>query len=631
MCGITGIINKNKSIPISKALSMMTKSMINRGPDDEGYLLFDTQATHTIGDDSIIKNGEHINTTHNYDYKLGFGFRQLKIVDLSNNSHQPMCDISKRYWIVFNGEIYNYKEIKNELIALGHTFFSNSDTEVVLNAYKEWNSKSLDKFNGMFAFSILDTVENQILIARDRIGIKPLYYFQNNEQFLFSSTQKAIIDSKIYKPNINWEGLHQNFRFSIAQRPNTCFDGINSLEPAHFLKFDLKNNTIEKKQYWEIPTNTQDLSLTENEALKMVEESLFESINNRLNADVEVGTFMSGGIDSTTIAVMASKKHKEIKCLTLGFKDFDEYNEVSQARDTANLHGLNHIINYASSNEILKNIDTAVTAYEEPYHHLSANYILSKMAAENDLKVVLSGLGGDELFGGYDVYNKLNLWSNLKSKKKLVNLLPNIHQKIHKAKQLAKYNDLGQFYSHYYTTFNDNSINRLFNDDTINTKNTLSELYNSKDLNFTDDFEAISFYNLKSYIGNHQMRTIDQFTMHFSIEGRLPLLDHKFIETVYKIPTKYKQKGSVQKHILKQVAKKYIAPNTLNMSKKGLRLPLEHWISNELKEFVFDSISKLKTRNIFNNKEIDTIIKTNNEQKIWQLVSTELWLEKFIN
>ncbi|PHR74160.1 MAG: asparagine synthase (glutamine-hydrolyzing) [Lutibacter sp.] len=631
MCGIAGIINKNKNIPISNALSLMTNSMINRGPDDEGYLLFDTKPTHVIGNDSIVKDDKHINATFNYNYKLGFGFRHLKIVDLSNNSHQPMSDVSKRYWIVFNGEIYNYKEIKSELISLGHTFFSNSDTEVVLNAYKEWNSKSLDKFNGMFAYSILDTVENQVFIARDRIGIKPLYYFQNNEQFIFSSTQKAIIDSKIYSPKINWEGLHQNFRFSIAQRPNTCFNGISSLEPAHYLKFNLKNNSIEKKQYWEIPTNTQDLSLSENDALKMVEESLFESINYRLNADVEVGTFMSGGIDSTTIAVMASKEHKNIKCLTLGFKDFNKYNEVNQASDTANLHGLNHIVNYANSNEILKNIDAIITANEEPYHHLSSNYILSKMAAQNDLKVVLSGLGGDELFGGYDVYNKLKLWNNLKNKKQILQLLPNIHQKINKAKQLSKYKDIGQFYSHYYTTFNDNTINQLFKNDVIDTENTISKLYNPSDLNFTDDFEAISFYNLKSYIGNHQMRTIDQFTMHFSVEGRLPLLDHNFIETVYKIPTKFKQKGAVQKYILKQVAKKHIAPSTLNMSKKGLRLPLEYWISNELKEFVFDSISKLKNRNIFNNQVIDTIVKTNNEQKIWQLVSTELWIEKFIN
>ena len=631
MCGINGIINKNKNIPISDALSKMTNSMTNRGPDDEGYFLFDNQFTHAIGNDSIAKNDIHINATLNNKYKLGFGFRQLKILDLSNNSHQPMRDETKKYWIVFNGEIYNYKEIKRELINLGYTFFSNSDTEVVLNAYKEWNSKCLDKFNGMFAFSVFDSLRNQVFIARDRIGIKPLYYFQNEDQFIFSSTQKAIIDSKIYRPKINWEGLHQNFRFSIAQRPTTCFEEINALESAHYLKLDLNNNSIEKKQYWEIPTNTQDFSMTENEALSMVEEGLFESINYRLNADVEVGTFMSGGIDSTTIAVMASKCHPNIKCLTLGFKGFEEYDEVIQATDTVKLHGLNHIINYASPNEVLKNIDAAVTAYEEPYHHLSANYILSKMAAENDLKVVLSGLGGDELFGGYDVYKKLDLWNNLKNKKQLVKFLPNIHRKVQKAKQLSNYSNLGQFYSHYYTTFDDNSINNLFEKGTLNTENTLSKIFNSKNLEFTDGFEAMSFYNLKSYIGSHQMRTIDQFTMHFSVEGRLPLLDHKFIETIYKIPTKYKQKGNVQKYILKQVAKKHIAPSTLNMSKKGLRLPLEHWISNELKEFVLDSISKLKNRHIFNNQVIDEILKTNNEQKIWQLVSTELWIEKFIN
>lgn len=630
MCGIVGIVNKNGLHPISDALSKMTKSIINRGPDDEGYLLFNNNATHYIGNDSIVKNDAHISSTFQQKNKLGFGFRQLKIIDLSNNSHQPMCDLSKKFWIVFNGEIYNFKEIKKELTSLGHSFFSNSDTEVVLNAYKQWNSKCLDKFNGMFAFSIFDIDKKELFIARDRIGIKPLYYYQNSTHFLFSSTQKAIIDSKLYVPTINWNGLHENFRFSIAQRPKTCFEGINSLEPAHFLKINLKNNSVEKQQYWEIPVNTQDHSINEEKAVKMVEEALFNSINYRLNADVEVGTFMSGGIDSTTIAVMASKKHPKIKSLTLGFNDYKEYNEVKQAQDTAKIHNLNHIIEYANADEIIKNIDAAVTAYEEPYHHLSANYILAKMAKNNDLKVVLSGLGADEIFGGYDAYNKLNVWKNLKDKKQLVQLLPSIHQKIKKGKELASYDDLGQFYSHYYTTFNDLEISNLFKENTSNTQDLLSNLYN-KNYSFSDDFEAISFYNLKSYIGNHQMRTIDQFTMHFSIEGRLPLLDHKFIETAYKIPTKFKLKNGTQKYVLKKIAEKYIAPSNLKMSKKGLRLPLEHWINEDLKDFVFDTIISLKNREIFDNKSIDKILKEKNEQKIWQLVSTELWMKKFID
>lgn len=630
MCGIAGIINLKKNTPLSQELIKMVQSIANRGPDDEGYMLFDTDAISYYGDDTIAKKNNHINTSLNKKSKVGFGFRQLKIIDLSNNSHQPMCDVQQKYWIVFNGEIYNFKEIKQELISLGHPFFSNSDTEVVLNAYKQWNNKCLEKFNGMFAFSIFDINKNEVFIARDRIGIKPLYYHQNGEQFIFASTQKAIIDSKLYTPKINWEGLWQNFRFSIAQRPHTCFENIVALEPAHYLKIDLNTNSIFKSQYWEIPIGTQDFSISEKKAVQMVEESLFNAVNYRLNADVEVGTFMSGGVDSTTIAVMASKTYPSIKSLTLGFKNFEQYNEVNQARDTAQLHNLNHIVNYTHPNNIIKNLERIASLYEEPYHHLSANFILAKMAANNSLKVVLSGLGGDELFGGYDVYNKLSLWQSLKKNKKILSRFPKIHPKINKAIEISHYNSLGEFYSHYYTTFKDNEIEKLFKFDTFTTQNIISNLYNHNDLNFTDNFEALSYFNLKSYIGNHQMRTIDQFSMHFSVEARLPLLDHTFIETAYKIPTKYKLKNSTQKYILKQVAKKYIAPSCLSMSKKGLRLPLEHWISSELRNFVNDTIIKLKNRNIFNNSEIENVLKSKNELKIWQLVSTELWIEKFM-
>ena len=631
MCGLCGVINLNNKTPISDVLINMTNSMRNRGPNDEGFVLIDDTQASFCGDNSINKELYHIKTSLNHKTKIGFGFRQLKIIDLSNKSHQPMCDINQNYLIVFNGEVYNFKEIREELISLGYSFFSNSDTEVILNAYKEWNVDALQKFNGMFAIVIYDKINNEIFLARDRMGIKPLYIYQNKDQFVFASTMKAIIDSGIYTSEINWEGLWQNFRFSIAQRPNTCFRNINALEPAHYLKINLNNNTFVKKQYWELPVNTQDFSLTEKKSIKIIEEGLFNAVNYRLKADVEVGTFMSGGIDSTTIAVMASKINPDIKALTLGFKDYEKYNEVNQASDTANLNNLNHIIQNIHSSEIIKNIEQIVTAYEEPYRNLSANYMLANMASNNNLKVILSGLGGDELFGGYDVYNKLKYWNFLKSKKLLISRIPKFHTKIKKAVELSEYTDLGQFYSHYYTLYNDVELSKLFQSHQYDTKNTISNIYNKNKLKFTDDFEAISFYNLKSYIGNHQLRAVDNSTMNFSVEGRLPLLDHNFIEIAYKIPSKYKIKNNIQKYILKQVAKKYIAPSCLSMQKKGLSLPLEHWISKELKEFVNDSILKLKNRNIFNNAEIDNILKSGNKYKIWQLVSTENWIDKFIS
>ncbi len=629
MCGIAGILNFNEPRSSAESLVSMVRSMTNRGPDDEGYSIHSGTSVLYAGDNSIDKTQPHIQTARTKKFNVGFGFRQLKIIDLSNKSHQPMCDSTKRYWIIFNGEIYNFNEIRIELENKGHRFYSNSDTEVVLKSYIEWREKALERFNGMFAFSILDTLTNDVFIARDRIGIKPLYFYNGQQHFIFGSTIQSIIQSKLYTPEVNWQGLWQNFRFSISQRPNTSFQDIYALEPAHYLKINLDNHSIQHIKYWEIPTNIQDQSLSEKQVFELIENGLKKAVNYRLISDVEVGTFMSGGIDSSLVSVLASKTNPQIKALTLGFKEYKELDETSQASDTAHLQHLNHKIRHVNATDVIKDIEKATIAYEEPYFHLSANFELAKMASDNNLKVVLSGLGGDELFGGYDVYKKLSLWNAVKKNKKIVSLLPNLHEKIEKGKQLAQYNSLGEFYSHYYTNYTDEQLCQLFNEHHETTH--LIESQYAKDITFTDNFEAMSFFNLKSYIGNHQMRATDSSTMAFSLEGRFPLLDHNFIETAFKIPTKFKIYHGVQKYALKTVAQKYIAPSAINMSKKGLTLPLSNWISTNLKEFVHDTIHTLKGRHLFNNAYIETVVKSNDSHQIWQLVSTELWMQNFID
>ncbi|TXD54287.1 MULTISPECIES: asparagine synthase (glutamine-hydrolyzing) [unclassified Polaribacter] len=631
MCGIAGIINFNQELEKATSLKKMTDSLRHRGPDDEGYMLYSNTSSVFFGNDSLVKKTNHINTANNHHFKVGFGFRQLKIIDLTEKSHQPLTDISRKFWIIFNGELYNYKEIRHELEGLGHQFLSNSDTEVVLNSYKQWGKKALEKFNGMFAFAILDTHKNKVFIARDRIGIKPVYFHKNNAHFIFASTVQSIIKSTLYKPTINWEGLWQNFRFTTAQRPNTVFEDIFALEPAHHVTIYLNNNFVKKEKYWEIPTQTQDFSLSEKQSKNLIEESLYKAVNYRLIADVEVGSFMSGGIDSSLISVIASKRKPNIKILTLGFENLKKFNEVAYAQETAQLHHLNHIIKYADVKESFKNLKQSVIAYEEPYHSISANFILSEMAAKNKTTVVLSGLGGDELFGGYDVFKKISLWEQLRSHKKLIHLIPEIHQKIKKAKKIANCSNFGEYYSHYHTNFYDEEIENLFLNKSFNTTSTLENLYTSKNTAFTDTFEAMSFFHLKSYISNHQMRALDATTMAFSIEGRFPLLDHNFIEDSFKIPTKFKIKNNTQKYILKEIAKNHLSKNVLQMPKKGLAVPLKNWIENDLKDFVLETIKQLKNRNIFNNVAVHKILKSKNEAKIWQLVSTEIWLQNFID
>jgi len=640
MCGIAGIIELNALSNQTHSIKAMSKSMQNRGPDDEGFLLVNDTTTAYYGDKSnkekTLHNLNytpyyHINTAQNIKSNIAFGFKRLSIVDLSTNAHQPMCDSSKNFWIIYNGEIYNYKEIRKELISLNYTFHSDSDTEVVLKSYIQWGEKALQKFNGMFAFAIFDKQANEIFMARDRIGIKPLYYFTNNERFVFGSTIKSIIDSKLYQPQIDWEGLWQNFTFSIAQRPHTCFSEIKALEASHYLRLNVTTGKFFSTQYWHIPTGTQNLNMSETKATNLLEEALYKSIKYRLNADVEVGTFMSGGIDSTTISAIASKLQPTIKAFTLGFKEhYDEYDEVLQAKETAQLNKINHIIHYENPSTIIENIETITTNYEEPYHHLPANYIMSKAVANQGVKVVLNGLGGDELFAGYHFYTKLKKWHSLKVFNPILTTIPqHLNSRIAIAKQLASYKNIAQYYTHFRSTYNDYDNKKLFKNCEYDSLHTLENLYQNN--NFTDDIEALSYYDLKSYIGNHQTRTVDQFTMNFSIEGRFPFLDHELIELAFKIPSKYKIKNGIQKYILKKVAKKYIAKSCFAMDKKGFGLPLEYWYNHELKDFIYDYLNTLKNRNFFNNREIDTIVKSNNVRKIWHLVMTELWLQKFFD
>jgi len=639
MCGIAGIIEFNKKSNQVIAIKNMTKSLENRGPDDEGYLLNINTIVSFYGDktDSSVKVNHfpntplnHIDTALNTTSNIAFGFKRLSIIDLSYRAHQPMCDLSKKYWIIFNGEIYNFKEIRSELQSLNYSFYSNSDTEIVLNAYIEWGEKSLQKLNGMFAFSILDTLKEEIFLARDRIGIKPLYYYQNKDRFVFGSTIKSIIDSKLYTPEINWEGLQQNFTFSITQRPSTCFLNVFALKPAYYIKVNTSTGQIIKNQYWQIPTATQDFSLTKKKSADLLEEGLYKSINYRLNADVKVGTFMSGGIDSTTITSIAKKLNPNINALTLGFhQKYFEYDEVLQAKKIAKMNNIKHIIHYENSNSIIDNMETIVENYEEPYHHLPANYAISKAASLYGFKVVLNGLGGDELFAGYDFYNKLNSWNLLKKLNSINKFIPlNFHPKIDVAKKIISLKKIDQFYSYFYSTFSDFEVQQLFKNPNYNSSNTLRKLYlnNQK---FTDDIEALSYYNIKSYISNHQTRTSDQFSMNFSIETRFPFLDHQLIELAFTIPSKFKLKNNSHKFILKEVAKKHISSSCFSMQKKGLGLPLEYWYKNELKEFINDNINALKKRNLFDIKEINTILKTNNVRKTWHLVMTELWLKSF--
>lgn len=660
MCGIAGIIKlDNEKEPLLPHIHRMTERMRHRGPDDEGYLAVDLEKRkiHTfIGDDTPgdganrtaagLARPKHVKSAYSLNTHLVLGHRRLKIIDLSYNGHQPMCDETQRFWLVFNGEIYNYKEIRSRLEDHGHTFFSKTDTEVVLRAYMQWHEDCLYYFNGMFAFAVYDCNNAEIFMARDRIGIKPLYYTRMQDRFIFASDIKTIISSGFYRPGVNWEGLWHNFSLNIAPRPMTAFRDVFALPQAHWLRIDLRRPvmTSTPQRYWQIPIGSQDQRMSEDDAVQLLESHLSRSIKYRLEADVEVGTFMSGGIDSTTISAMSASQHKDINAFTLAFEeDVPEYDELDQAIETARMHPMRHIIMKVKPEEVIDNIREMVLGYEEPICILSPNYLISKCIAQHGITVVLNGLGGDELFAGYSHYLDLDAW---KWKRLAARLSPGF---LLKKRQLRyrKLNTVGNYYADQFSNFLEGEKARLFliknNFDTLT---VIERLYmprtddNPMRFPFSDEVDALSYYDLMAYIGNHHVYRIDQFTMSFSLEGRFPFLDHELIEMAFRIPTRHKVKKNnpqFQKYILRKLAEKYIAPGCLEMSKKGFGLPTGRWMKNQLKEFTETCLSDLKKRDIFDKTEIDRWYDTFKKgspllyKKVWHLVMTELWLREFID
>jgi asparagine synthase (glutamine-hydrolysing) len=331
MCGIAGILNLRHADDLLAApIQAMTKRMAHRGPDDEGYLLVGSSgATCTFyGNDSALPPSgqgtppgfpkQHIDKAG--PGFLAFGHRRLSIIDLTECGHQPMCTSDGRYWIVFNGEIYNYREIAADLQREGILLRGHSDTEVLINAYALWGPRCLDRLNGMFAFAIWDDSDKRLFCARDRIGIKPFYFTLCGEKFIFASDIKTIVASGLYEPEPDPEGLYLAMAFGIAPRPKTAFRAIQALPQAHWMLVTESGN-IESHRYWSIPVGTQERTMKRTDAIDLLEEQLQASIERRLIADVPVGTFMSGGIDSTTISAIASTVHPGIEAFTLAFEE----------------------------------------------------------------------------------------------------------------------------------------------------------------------------------------------------------------------------------------------------------------------------------------------------------------------
>lgn len=615
MCGISGLIDFTFKSDY-EGLKTMTNVLQHRGPDAENYVILQNEFA-----------------------QVGLGHKRLSIIDLSSNANQPMSSEDKNYWIVFNGEIYNFKETRKELELLNYKFYTNSDTEVVLKSYIEWGCNAVHKFIGMFAFALYDKIKNKIFLFRDRPGVKPLYYYFNNELLLFSSEIKSFHKDNRFKKEIDTDSVAMFFRHGYIHSPYTIYRKTKKIIPGHYLEVDIEKKKIEEIKYWDVLDhyNKPKLTIDYNEAKSHLKSLLISAFKYRLVADVPVGIFLSSGFDSSTVAaILAAHSTDKIKTYTIGFHD-NRFDEAIYAEKIARYLGTDHTTLYCD----IKHLDTIIRElpyyYDEPFGDSSAipSILVSKIA-RSEVKTALSADGGDELFAGYPKhYQHKHLYM-------LIGNLPCKARNILKPlEQLSRFRHReGLFSAKSYNevlkarletvVFNNNELSNMLKFK-YNILSTPFDMFDQ--LNGNNDFiNKLLAIDYKTYLENDILAKMDRATMSVGLEGREPFLDHRIIEFVAQLPSSFKLHKNEPKYILKDINRDYIPKELMHNKKMGFGGPVDLWIKNSLKKGLSDLIwSKSFPHDILNLHYIDHITKDffngsiNNWYKIYQIFTFLNW------
>lgn len=576
MCGIVGIWQKDEKPVSVKLISQMRDSMTSRGPDDAGIWL---------------------------DKYIGLGHRRLSILDISPLGHQPMVDEETGAVVCYNGEVYNFMAIREELKALGLKFRSQTDTEVVLKAYTVWGEHCVKRFVGMFAFSIWDPKKRGIFLARDQIGIKPLYYYIGEDVILFASRMSALLIHPACPRDIDMEALELYLENGYVPAPWSMIKGVKKLRPGHTLWVDEKD--IEENCYWNIDTIPIDPTLerfSENELGDRLDSLLRESVKLQMISDVPLGAFLSGGIDSTTVvAHMIQVTNKPPKTFTIGFKE-GQYDESIYARKIAQHLGTEHHELIMTSNDLLGLLESNTAHYDEPFADWSSlpTLLVSKFAREH-VTVCLSGDGGDELFAGYHYYDLLR---SLKPFYRLPKFFRFIlgsmitrmgnHKSLLLGKSLCQ-SDILSCFSFMRSMIKDYDIKTLLIEKDILSMRDLF-IERSKHFPRLDDISKSCRLDVAYYLADDILQKVDVASMSVSLEARVPLLDHRIVEFTQSLPIKYKHRYGQSKWLLKKVLERYVPPNLFERTKGGFGVPIREWFHGELKEMIQDELSPARVR-----------------------------------
>lgn len=625
MCGIAGFIDF-KSTTSKETLHQMVNSMQHRGPDDFGVEIFEE------------KNA-----------LIGFGQSRLSIIDLSAAGHQPMH--FRHLSIVFNGEIYNYKEIKAELIEKERVFATQTDTEVILQSFDEWGLKCVDRFIGMFAFVIFDRNSNKIYAYRDRAGVKPFYYYQKDNLFLFGSELKALMAHSKFEKEIDEAVLPNYFSYGYIAAPYTIFKRTHKLMPGYYIELDLYTQSIIKSKYWDLRSYYLKPKLTlEYQEIKDEVKSLMQSsFDYRMVADVPVGVFLSGGYDSTVVtALLQSKSSRALKTFTIGFEEGN--NEAPFAKETAQFLGTDHTEYICTTKEAQEIIPSLPFFFDEPFGDSSAipTILVSKLAKQQ-VTVALSADAGDEIFGGYQSYFKLHSflqrieqipwplkgsWTKKAASILLNNDLINYSKYSHQlggaldVLSQDKYSQSADLFR-YMTEKPKGYVRKLLKSD--NNSHPSSFLIETN--GFQHPLEVAMCIDFNSYLPNDILTKVDRATMSVSLEGREPLLDHRLAAYAAQIPSEFKTDGQSGKKILKEIVHDFVPKEMMDRPKAGFTLPIYTWLRGDLAYLLEEYLSKealsesglLNVQFVLGEVEKFKSNKLHYNPLIWYLLMFQMW------
>jgi asparagine synthase (glutamine-hydrolysing) len=621
MCGIAGILQLDRSkLASAEVLERMLNTIVHRGPDEDGRLI---------------------------DGELAMGMRRLSIIDLKDGG-QPIFDESKRFGVIFNGEIYNYRELRSELTQRGHLLRTHSDTEVIVHLYEELGPGCLDQLRGMFSIAIWDSLERTLFVARDRLGIKPLYYAEVDGSWLFGSEIKSLLQHPSLRAEIDNSALLQYVSLKYVAAPKTLFRGVQSLLPGHYAV--IRAGQVSSHCYWDLSFAKPGERKTPAEYTDALDELLTESVRLHLRSDVPFGAFLSGGVDSSLIVALMSKQMQQpVKTFSVGFEGDDGQDELPYAELVAQRYGCEHHTLKIRAQHFLDLAETVLWHLDQPIADQAtvATLMVAKLARKH-VKMVLTGEGGDELFAGYARYRGeqysgwfqyLPSWLG-RQFRDCVQRLPGLRRARIALGALTIRDEAARF-ANWFPMFTEDAQLELLQSTVTADRGQATKLFRSM-LERTDAKHSIDrmlYCDTKAWLPDYLLLRGDKLTMATSLEARVPLLDHRVVEFAATVPADLKLHQNTGKWLLKQVAKRYLPREIIERRKQGFPIPIERWLRAEARPLMHDLLAAdtLQRRGIFRPQYVQKLMQqheagfADHSTQLWGLMSLEMWLRRFID